>query len=134
MNLLYNSISIWLFALILISIIVVGIYASINLKKKKPGHPYKYVLYAMFPAIFSILISRYLSESSSNEIVVSISTWVAIIFSILWFFVIAFSTYLANKKGFVSEKGKQILSSVFLPCAIIVIIGVGFLFYAWKFW
>ena len=115
---LFSSISLELHTIIIISVIFFGIYSIIDLEKKKPGHPYKYVLYCLFPTLASILINKYIYELSFSSFWVKTTDIISITFVVAFFLTLIFSTYLTYKKGYMSEEKKRILVSTIVPCAI----------------
>ena len=129
---LFSSLSIELHTIVIISVMLLGIYSIIDLEKKKPGHPYKYVLYCLFPTLASILINKYIYELSFSSFWTKTTDIISITFVVISFATLIFSTYLTYKKGYMSEEKKRILVSTIIPCTIgiticIVVIVITFL-------
>ena len=119
---LFSSLSIEANTVIIVAVIILGIYSIIDLEKKKPGHPFKYVMYCLFPTLISILVNKYIYEFSLSSFWMRATDIVSIIFVVAFFVTFIFSTYLTYKRGYMSEKNKRMLVSTLIPCVIGIII------------
>lgn len=129
---LFNSLSIESHTIIIISVLLLGVYGIIDLEKKKPGHPFKYVIFCLFPTLISILVSKYIHEFSFSPFWMRMSDIFSLVFIVVSFVAFIFSTYLTYKRGYMSEEKKRMLVSTIIPCAIglticIAIIAITFL-------
>lgn len=122
MHWLFGSMPLWLYTLVALLVISLGVYGIIDLEKKKPGHPYKYVICCLFPAIISILLNRYVYEYTSSQVLMKVVDIISIAFVIIFFIVLGIATYLSNKYGYISEKGRRLLSSTLFPCIVVMIL------------
>lgn len=124
MNYLFNNLSLETYSIIIFIFGVILIYGIIDMKKKKPGHPFVNALYGLLIVGFYTIPHRFIKEYSSNIILKNISEQIMLI--IMFFFLITFVyfAYLAYKKGFMDERGRQLICNTIIPCAIIFIICV----------
>ncbi len=124
MNYLFNNLSLGTYSLIIIFFGIILIYGIIDMKKNKTGHPFINALYGLLIVGFYTIPHRFIKEYSSNLILKDISEQIMMI--IMFFFLITFVyfAYLAYKKGFLDEKGRQLMRNTIMPCAIIFIICV----------
>ena len=125
---LFNSLPIESHTLIILSVIFLGIYAILDLEKKKPGHPYKYVIFCLIPTLISILINKYIYKFSFSPFWMKTTDIVSMMFIVICFIVLIFSTYLTYKKGYMSEEKKRILVSTIIPCMIGIVICILIIF------
>ncbi len=127
MNSLFSSMSLGLYSFFVLFVGCVFIFSIIDMKKKKPGHPFINALYfLLFWGLYTIPY-RIIEAKSKNTGLVSIfgySFWVLTIVTII---ALVYFAYVAYKRGFLDEKGKRLMKNTVLPCTIMVVIGVVFI-------
>lgn len=124
MNFLFNNLSLGAYSVIIIFFGVVLIYGIIDMKKKKPRHPFINALYGLLIVGFYTIPYRFIKEYSSNLILKNISEQIMMVIMFSFLITFVYFAYLAYKKGFLDEKGKQLMCSAIIPCAIIFVICV----------
>lgn len=124
MSLLFNSIPLEILSTVVLFATILVIYGIIDLEKRKPGHPFKYALISLNLASISILISKWFYQSSLLSIYFDFFDKVSTILTCTSFLVLIITMYLAYKCGYISEKGKQLLTSTLFPCIIVVFLGI----------
>lgn len=124
MNYLINNMSVSLYSVIMIACGAGLIYGIIDMKKKQPGHPFVNALYGLLAFGFYTVIHKFIKEYSTNLTLINISRY--LMWTVFVAFLIAFIyfAYLAYQKGFVDEKGRQLLKNTIIPCAVVIFIGV----------
>ena len=131
---IFDSMPFGMYSIVVFLGIFLCIYGIIDLEKRKPGHPYKYVMFCVVPTVLSIYINELLHMYYPLQILLNVLDVTVIIFTVISVFVISYSTYLSIKKGYISEKGKMLLKSTIIPCGIVLIfciLGIILIEYFW---
>ena len=112
---------------------VVFIYGIIDMKKKKPEHPFINALYGILVLGLYTVPYRAIKEYSTNLLLVNVSQYLMWLLLAIVLILFIYFAYLAYKKGFIDEKGKRLLRNILLPCAIVIAICVVVIVFAYYF-
>lgn len=98
LDLLVKNTSTEMFAVILISFSILLIYGYFDCNKKTPGHPGRFIVFALIPTIVSLILSKYSYEKyGENIFLVSVSWFIATLIFYVSFVLIFIASY---KKGY----------------------------------
>ncbi len=131
---LLSSMSFTTYTIFIILTIILLIYSFFDLRKKKPEHPYKYLALFSIPTMVVAIFYKYVHEFEVSSFWVDFVETIWIILVIFMFALLGYSTYLADKKGFISPKGKVLLKSTLIPCLIVLVLCALGIILINKFW
>ena len=131
---IFDSMPFGMYSFVIFLGVIFCIYGIIDLEKRKPGHPYKYVMCWAIPTVLSIYINKLLYMYYPLQTVLDFSNFIVAIFIVVIVVILGYSTYLAIKKDYISEKGKMLLKSTLIPCAIVFFFCVLGIMLIEKFW
>lgn len=131
---LFSSMSFTSYTIVVALVIVFSIYSIFDLNKKKPGHPYKYLFYCMIPMMIVAFFYRYVHEFEVSFFWINLIDVISLILVISMFVVLGYSSYLAYKRGYISEQGKRLLKSTLIPCVVVFVLCALGIILIDKFW
>ncbi len=124
MSILIEEIPFAVLLILLIAISALCIYAYFDTEKKKPGHPAKYIFISAIPLFVTIIVDRYVYDSTNEKRILWADALTLIaIFLVYLTAVITF--VLAHKKGFTNKKiveqNKLLLILFAIACGIAIV-------------
>ena len=129
----FNSMSLFPYSIMILICAIFFVYGIIDMKKKKPGHPFINALYGILVLGLYTVPYKAIKEYSPNSLLINMSQYLMWLLLAVVLILFVYFAYLAYKKGFIDEKGKRLLRNTLLPCAIVFAICVVVIVFAYYF-
>ena len=133
MGYLFSHMSLLSYSIVILIVGIIFVYGLIDMKKKKPGHPFTNALYGILVLGLYTVPYRVIQECSANLLLINLSRNLLYVLSAIVLVLFIYFAYLAYKKGFLAEKEKQLLRNTLLPCGIVIAIGIVIIVVAYYF-
>lgn len=130
MHYIFNSTPFFVFSLIILGFMGLGIYGLYDFYKKKPGNPLRFILWEFILAVLpTIWLSRYVQDFDVSDILLEISEIITI--PLIALFILSFVVFfiIAYKKGFIKEEDYKKAKMTVIPAGIIILGLVAYIVY-----